>query len=250
MPSPSTEPGAAPGAQGRRAASSTCCHKGGAPPGPSRGVMPRRRARAALGREMADSAAEAMANVSLTRQASIGELKKEANHSMPPGRVRALFKKLDKDGSGGLSLEELKTGFAKEFKAEALAPHVRQRDSDSPNASRGAGYDPSLSDGRVTWTLSDLPQVLEKMDEAFLRVASDADGKKVLLPKVFSVRRPHASPRVCRVCAIASLTVDDASRSRSYDRSASSARCSSATSTKTIPARWSSPRCRRRSRLW
>ena len=48
-----------------------------------------------------------------------------ANHGMPPGRVRHVFKTLDTDGDGTLSIEELKTGFAKEFKVDALAPHVR-----------------------------------------------------------------------------------------------------------------------------
>ena len=48
-----------------------------------------------------------------------------ANHGMPPGRVRHMFKTLDTDGNGTLSSEELKTGFAKEFKVDALAPHVR-----------------------------------------------------------------------------------------------------------------------------
>jgi len=60
----------------------------------------------------------------LTREPSISELQKEANHGMPPGRVRHMFKKLDKDKSGGLSLDELKQGFAAEFKVEELAPHV------------------------------------------------------------------------------------------------------------------------------
>ena len=48
-----------------------------------------------------------------------------ANHGMPPGRVRHMFKTLDTDGNGTLSLEELKKGFAKDFKVDALAPHVR-----------------------------------------------------------------------------------------------------------------------------
>ena len=48
-----------------------------------------------------------------------------ANHGMPPGRVRHMFKTLDTDGNGTLSSEELKAGFAKEFKVDALAPHVR-----------------------------------------------------------------------------------------------------------------------------
>jgi hypothetical protein len=48
-----------------------------------------------------------------------------ANHGMPPGRVRHMFKTLDTDGNGTLSLEELKMGFKKDFKVDALAPHVR-----------------------------------------------------------------------------------------------------------------------------
>ena len=37
---------------------------------------------------------------------------KPANTKMPPGRVRHMFKKLDKDGSGGLTMEELLVDFA------------------------------------------------------------------------------------------------------------------------------------------
>jgi len=48
-----------------------------------------------------------------------------ANRNKPPGRVRALFRKLDKDDSGGLSLTELRIGFAQEFNCQ-LAPHVRK----------------------------------------------------------------------------------------------------------------------------
>ena len=47
-----------------------------------------------------------------------------ANRSLPPGRVRHLFKKLDVDGSGGLSIKEVTEGFAKEFGVEQLASHV------------------------------------------------------------------------------------------------------------------------------
>lgn len=35
--------------------------------------------------------------------------------SKPPGRVRAMFKRLDKDANGTLTAEELKAGFEKEF---------------------------------------------------------------------------------------------------------------------------------------
>jgi len=51
-------------------------------------------------------------------------MRAEANHVTPPGRVRALFKKLDKDKSGGLSREELTSGFAAEFGVAKLADHV------------------------------------------------------------------------------------------------------------------------------
>ena len=44
-----------------------------------------------------------------------GELVSPANRSMPPGRVRALFKRLDADGDGRLTLAELKAGFEQEF---------------------------------------------------------------------------------------------------------------------------------------
>jgi len=67
---------------------------------------------------MAEAATEAMANV------SIAEPKIVANHAKPPGRVRFMFHKLDTDKSGGLSIEELKTGFAADFKLDTLAPHV------------------------------------------------------------------------------------------------------------------------------
>jgi len=52
------------------------------------------------------------------------EVKSVANPSMPPGRVRHLFKTLDKDNSGGLSMQEVVAGFAKEFGVSQLAPHV------------------------------------------------------------------------------------------------------------------------------
>ena len=57
--------------------------------------------------------------------AAVATPKAQANHGLPPGRVRHMFKTLDADGSGTLSIEELKTGFAKEFKVDVLAPHVR-----------------------------------------------------------------------------------------------------------------------------
>uniref|UniRef100_A0A7S2BAI3 EF-hand domain-containing protein n=1 Tax=Haptolina brevifila TaxID=156173 RepID=A0A7S2BAI3_9EUKA len=52
------------------------------------------------------------------------EVKAPANRTVPPGRVRHMFKMLDKDGSGGLTMEEMTKGFAKEFKVEKLADHV------------------------------------------------------------------------------------------------------------------------------
>ena len=48
-----------------------------------------------------------------------------ANPAVPPARVRAMFKRLDKDGNGGLSIEEIESGFAREFQVDALRPHVR-----------------------------------------------------------------------------------------------------------------------------
>ena len=51
---------------------------------------------------------------------------KPANHAMPPGRVRHLFKVLDTDKSGGLDMDELLTGFAKELKVDELALHVKE----------------------------------------------------------------------------------------------------------------------------
>jgi len=59
----------------------------------------------------------------LARQASAGTMQAPANPSMPPGRVRHLYKTMDKDCNGGLSLDELKKGFAKDLGSE-LAPHV------------------------------------------------------------------------------------------------------------------------------
>ena len=49
-----------------------------------------------------------------------------ANHKQPPGRVRAMFKRMDKDSSGGLTMDELLKGFEKELKSK-LAPHVVQK---------------------------------------------------------------------------------------------------------------------------
>eukprot|EP00310_Coccolithus_braarudii_P023227 CAMPEP_0183332904 /NCGR_PEP_ID=MMETSP0164_2-20130417/1959_1 /TAXON_ID=221442 /ORGANISM="Coccolithus pelagicus ssp braarudi, Strain PLY182g" /LENGTH=164 /DNA_ID=CAMNT_0025501715 /DNA_START=40 /DNA_END=534 /DNA_ORIENTATION=- len=50
-------------------------------------------------------------------------LLKPANTNLPPGRVRHLFNKLDADANGSLSLEELQSGFEREFEG-GLAPHA------------------------------------------------------------------------------------------------------------------------------
>jgi len=98
---------------------------------------------------MADGAAAAMANVTLTQPAAT--VVKQAQSNQPPGRVRHLFKKLDVDGSGTLCFEEIEKGFAKEFGVDALAPHV-----------------------------------LEKLQEAFAKVkTADETGKDVLTTKFF-----------------------------------------------------------------
>ena len=75
-----------------------------------------------------------------------------ANHGMPPGRVRHMFKTLDTDGNGTLSSEELKAGFAKEFKVDALAPHVRTteartnpRSGRTTNAVRPSSFAPAAA---------------------------------------------------------------------------------------------------------
>ena len=66
-----------------------------------------------------------------------------ANHGMPPGRVRHMFKTLDTDGNGTLSLEELKKGFAKDFKVDALAPHVRAAEGSNQPTRGTASQTPS-----------------------------------------------------------------------------------------------------------
>ena len=55
-----------------------------------------------------------------------GTLLKPADRTRPPGRVRHAFKQMDVNRSGGLTLEELKAGMAKELGADELAPHVFQ----------------------------------------------------------------------------------------------------------------------------
>lgn len=59
----------------------------------------------------------------IAQQPSSGELLKQANRSLPPGRVRALWKRLDVDKDGYLSIDEILTGFQKEF-GEVLLPRV------------------------------------------------------------------------------------------------------------------------------
>lgn len=59
----------------------------------------------------------------LQQQPSSASLVSAANHSLPPGRVRAMWKKLDTDKDGHLSLDECLEGFAREFGGE-LAPRV------------------------------------------------------------------------------------------------------------------------------
>ena len=81
-----------------------------------------------------------------------GTLLKPADRTRPPGRVRHAFKQMDLNRSGGLTLEELKAGMAKELGVEELAPHVFQA-----------------------------------MEYQFLAHADDReDGVKVLTAKVFS----------------------------------------------------------------
>ena len=99
--------------------------------------------------DAADEATAGMANVSLEGVPTV-EVIKPANTGMPPGRVRFAFKKLDADNSGGVDLDELKTGLAKEFGVDELAPHV-----------------------------------IAAMEEKYNLHAEEKDGKKVLTAKVF-----------------------------------------------------------------
>ena len=59
----------------------------------------------------------------LARGASMGTMMAPADPSKPPGRVRHMFKKLDKDNSGILSKEELIKGFEHEF--QGLSDRVK-----------------------------------------------------------------------------------------------------------------------------
>lgn len=65
-----------------------------------------------------------MAEPAVARQASEGSLVAPANRSMPPGRVRRLFKSLDADGDGRLTLQELMAGFETEF--GELTAHAKE----------------------------------------------------------------------------------------------------------------------------
>ena len=89
----------------------------------------------------------------MQRQQSASSLEKRADHKVPPGRVRHLYKTMDKNNSGGLSLAELKAGFARELTPGAsLAPHV-----------------------------------IAKLEEEFAkRATQEAGGGKALMPTVFS----------------------------------------------------------------
>ena len=81
-----------------------------------------------------------------------------ANHGMPPGRVRHMFKTLDTDGNGTLSLEELKKGFAKDFKVDALAPHVRAAvGSNQPTRGTAPQTPSALSSSQICCTLCTPP---------------------------------------------------------------------------------------------
>ena len=56
--------------------------------------------------------------------AAMATLEVAPNHKLPPARVRALWKKLDPDGAGGVTLEALEAGFAKDFKVDKMGPTV------------------------------------------------------------------------------------------------------------------------------
>jgi len=56
--------------------------------------------------------------------AAMATLEVAPNHKLPPARVRALWKKLDPDGAGGVTLEALEAGFAKDFKVDKMGPAV------------------------------------------------------------------------------------------------------------------------------
>jgi hypothetical protein len=71
------------------------------------------------------AAATSVSSGALATQPSSGALLQTADNKKPPGRVRYMFSKLDKDSSGGIFLDELIMGFQKDFGgAEPLTPHV------------------------------------------------------------------------------------------------------------------------------
>jgi hypothetical protein len=71
------------------------------------------------------AAATSVSSGALATQPSSGALLQTADNKKPPGRVRYMFSKLDKDSSGGICLDELIMGFQKDFGgAEPLTPHV------------------------------------------------------------------------------------------------------------------------------
>ena len=106
-----------------------------------------------------------------------------ANHGMPPGRVRHMFKTLDTDGNGTLSLEELKKGFAKDFKVDALAPHVRAAvGSNQPTRGTAPQTPSALSSSCPKYVAPCAPvpvaQVVARMEEMFDQHADEKDGEK------------------------------------------------------------------------
>ena len=105
-----------------------------------------------------------------------------ANHGMPPGRVRHMFKTLDTDGNGTLSLEELKKGFAKDFKVDALAPHVRAAVGSNQPTRGTAPQTPSacrpLARNMLHLCTPSGAQVVARMEEMFDQHADEKDGEK------------------------------------------------------------------------
>ena len=104
-----------------------------------------------------------------------------ANHGMPPGRVRHMFKTLDTDGNGTLSLEELKKGFAKDFKVDALAPHVRAAVGSNQPTRGTAPRTPSALSSSQNMLHPVHPaaaQVVARMEEMFDQHADEKDGEK------------------------------------------------------------------------
>ena len=104
-----------------------------------------------------------------------------ANHGMPPGRVRHMFKTLDTDGNGTLSLEELKKGFAKDFKVDALAPHVRAAvGSNQPTRGTAPQTPSACRPLKICCTLCTPcgAQVVARMEEMFDQHADEKDGEK------------------------------------------------------------------------